>query len=205
VDSDDPLGYAYDFRIEPRAYDPRHARTLLQLAQIELQKEAQKNQQTPPQLTNLVLAFPASEIARVACAAMVEDLKLLGIDCTLQPLSPGLCWPTDDNWDLIYLDCVMEEPLVDAPHLLATEGFAACSSPHLNLALRQLQQATSWNQAGDRLRAVHQICFDDTSIIPLWQLIDHLASARELMGLVGHPVTTYQGVESWSLQYPSPQ
>jgi hypothetical protein len=175
------------------------------LAQIEMQKEAQKNQETPPQLTSLVLAFPASELARVACASMVEDLKLLGIDCTLQPLAPGSCWPEDDTWDLLYLDCVLEEPLVDAPHLLATDGLAACSSPHLNLALRQLQRATNWNQAGDRLRAVHQICFDDTSVIPLWQLVDHLATARELTGLADQPITPYHGVENWTLQYVTPQ
>ena len=201
IDGDDPLGYAYDSRVEPRAYDPRHARTLLQLARIEINAEAQKNQQSPPEMTELVLAFPASELARVACAAIVEDLKVLGLPSSLRPLAPGTCRPDDDRWDFLYVDYVMQEPLVDAPRLLAADGFAGCPSPHLNLALRQLQRATSWNQAGDRLRAVHQICYDDTSVIPLWQLIDYLACRKELGGVVENPVRTYQAIEGWSLQF----
>ncbi len=201
IDGDDPLAYAYDFRIDPRAYDPRHARTLLQLAQIELQREAQKNQDALPPMTELVLAFPPSELARVACAAIMEDWKVLGVTCVLRPLPAPEAWPVDDDWDFYYLDCVMQEPLIDAPRLLAADGLAGCPSPHLNLALRQLQQATSWKQAGDRLRAIHQICFDDASVLPLWQLVDHLAFRRELVGVKESPVTTYQGIEGWSLQY----
>ncbi len=84
IDPDDPLGYASDTRIEPRSYDPRHARTLLQLAQIEIQAEAQKNQQPRPELTELVLAHPASDLARLACAAMADDLKVLGVNCSVR-------------------------------------------------------------------------------------------------------------------------
>jgi ABC-type transport system substrate-binding protein len=201
VTVDDPLGYAYDSRVDPRAYDPRHARILLQLAHIEIKAEAEKNKESPPEMKELVLAFPTSELARVACSAMVEDLKVLGLACNLRPLPPGTCRPDDDRWDLLYVDYVMQEPLVDAPRLLAADGFAACPSPHLNLALRQLQRAISWNQAGERLRAVHQVCYDDTSVIPLWQLVDYAAYRQELAGLVDSPVTTYQAIEGWSLKF----
>ena len=205
IDGDDPLAYAYDFQINPRAYDPRHARTLMQLAQIEIQREAQKNQETVPPMTELVVAFPPSELARVACAAIIEDWKLLGLTCVLRPLAPQEAWPVDEDWDFFYLDCVMQEPLVDAPRLLAADGLAGCTSPHLNLALRQLQRATSWKEAGDRLRAIHQICSDDASVIPLWQLVDHLAFRPELGGVSNNPVTTYQNIEGWSLQYANPE
>ena len=98
----------------------------------------------------------------------------------------------------------MQEPLVDAPRLLAADGFAACPSPYLNLALRQLQRATNWTQVGDRLRAIHQICFDDTSVIPLWQLVDSMACRKELAGMVDRPVTTYQAIEKWSWNFAAP-
>ena len=43
MSSDDPMAYGYDSQIEPRPYDPRHARTLLQLAQLELTAIAANN------------------------------------------------------------------------------------------------------------------------------------------------------------------
>jgi ABC-type transport system substrate-binding protein len=199
LSSDDPIGYAYDPKFEPLPYDPRHAKTLIQLAQIELQNVAKKKEQSPPTLEELILVHPASEVARVACAEMVEDLKVIGIPCALKVLPAGQTRPEDDDWDFLYLDYLMGEPLVDARRLLASDGFAECSSPHLNLALRQLGNVISWNDAGNRLRAIHQISYDDMSIIPLWQLNDHLARRKLVSGLVAQPVTTYQDVEAWNL------
>ncbi len=197
--SDDPIGYAYDPTIEPLAYDPRHAKTLVQLAQVELQTIARKKEQPAPKLDELIVVHPPSEVARVACREMVEDLKVIGIPCALKELAAGQTRPTDEEWDFLYLDYLMGEPLVDARRLLASDGFAACSSPHLNLAIRQLDDVISWNDAGRRLRAIHQISYDDMSIVPLWQLNDHLARHKLVDGSVAQPVTTYQDIEAWKV------
>ena len=161
---------------------------------------AEKSQRAPPTLGELTLVCPASEIARVACDEIVEDLKIVGVACTLRPLEPGQSHPADDDWDLVYLEYVMPEPLVDARRLLAADAFVASPNPHLNLALRQLDQAVSWNQAGERLRTIHQLCYDDTTVIPLWQIVEHLAHRPGISGLVPQPVETYQDLEAWRLQ-----
>ena len=147
----------------------------------------------------MILVHPPHEIARVACAEIVEDLKVIGLPCTLRVLPPGYSRPADDDWDLLYFDYSIPEPLVDARHLLATDGMVASPSPHLNLALRQLDRVDNWNRAGERLRVVHQLCFDDTTLIPLWQLIEHLVYRKGIQGIVAEPVTTYQNIEAWRL------
>lgn len=200
IGNDDPIAYAYDTRLDPLQYDPRHARTLIQLAQIGMESAAEKAKKDKPQLGELVLAHPAGEIHRIACNEIVEDLKLLGLTCKLRVLDPGQSRPEDDDWDFTYVDYVMAEPIVDARRLLASDGFAECASPHLNLALRQLDNVTSWRDAGNRLRAIHQICYDDMSVIPLWQLADRLARRKLVEGLVERPVATYQAIENWSLR-----
>ncbi len=199
IGNDDPLAYAYDARVEPLPYDPRHARTLVQLAQIGLEASAAKAKKEKPVLNELVLVHPPNEIARIACNEIVADLSILKISCRLRVLEPGVSWPDDDDWDFLYVDYVMGEPLVDARRLLASDGFARCASPHLNLALRQLDQVDSWREAGSRLRAIHQVCSDDMSVIPLWQLGDRLARRKLVDGLLEQPIGTYQDIEAWRL------
>ncbi len=199
ISSDDPMAYGYDAQIEPRAYDPRHARTLIQLAQLELAAVAEQNAVTTPMLSGLTLAYPPHEIARVACAEIVEDLKIIGLPCTLRELPAGYSQPADDDWDLLYFDLTIPEPLVDARRLLATDGLVGSPSPHLNLALRQLERVDNWNRAGERLRVVHQLCFDDTTVVPLWQLVEHLVYRKGIQGMVPEPVSTYQNIEAWRL------
>ena len=147
-----------------------------------------------------MVAHPPSDIARIACNEIVEDLKVLGLKGVLRVLAPGESRPADDAWDFLYLDYVMGEPLVDARRLLASDGFAACASPHLNLAIRRLDQLNKEADAPERLRVVHQICFDDMSVIPLWQIQDRLARRKIVEGVEQRPVATYQDIEKWSLR-----
>jgi ABC-type transport system substrate-binding protein len=200
VQEDDPLAYGYDRRLEPRPYDPRHARTLVQLAQLEVQSAAQKRKLPAPSLSELVLVHPPHEIARVACQEIVADLAVVGILCQLRPLAPGEEPAADEPWDLRYVDVVMPEPISGVQRLLATGGIAGNRSPYLQLALRQLGEVGSWNDVGARLQSVHQLAFDDTAVVPLWQLTDFLAHRRGLIGIAAQPMTTYQAIEAWKLQ-----
>lgn len=197
ITEDDPLGYAYNSRIEPRAYDPRHARTLLQLAQIELEASAKKRKVEPPALGELVFFHPKNELARVACQEIVRDLQVMGLSCRLQAIDGGIPAGEEDTWDFRYVDLFMPEPLMGASQLLSADGIAGGSSPHVQLALRQLEQVTNWNDAGERLRVIHQLVHDDTSVLPLWQMVEHLAHRKELQSVVAQPLTTYQDVEAW--------
>jgi hypothetical protein len=198
--SDDPIGYAYDPKIEPRPYEPRLARIRLQIAVIEAASEAKKLGHEPPETPSLTIYHPDDEIPRLACQEIANDIRVLGLDCQLKALPAGRSTPDSDEWDFLYADLRLQEPLVDARRILSYEGSAACISPYLNLSIRQLDQATNWIEAGQRLRAIHQNCFDDASVLPLWQLVDHFAYRPGIEGMVEHPVEIYQNVEQWRVR-----
>ncbi len=171
----------------------------MQLAQVELDAGAAKTGAESPALGQLVIAHPPCEIAALACRFMAEDLQVLGVVATLRPLDPGQIVPDDGDWDFVYLDYIAPEPLGDAKRLLAPDGLVKSPSPHLNLALRMLDQVDSWNGAGERLRAIHQISYDDTTLIPLWQLVDHFAYRNVITGIRNTPLSFYQHVEQWAV------
>ena len=52
-------------------------------------------------------------------------------------------------------------------------------------------------------RYIHWLAHGELPVIPLWQLIDHLAYSRSLKGVGSRPVSLYQSVEQWqpSTQY----
>ncbi|MCA9200570.1 MAG: hypothetical protein KDA87_23685, partial [Planctomycetales bacterium] len=199
VRQDDPLGYAYDLRIEPRPYEPRLSKLRLQLAQIEINATAEKAKEDPPKLGELVIVHPADEIARIACAEIVRYLAPLGLTCKLEELSPGADRPEHNDWDFLYTELVIHEPIADAGRLFAADGFAKIPSAYVNLALLQLQRVRNWNEAGQRLRSIHQVCFDEVAVIPLWQLVDHFVYRAGLQGVTRRPVNLYQEVEKWRI------
>jgi hypothetical protein len=102
-----------------------------------------------------------------------------------------------DDVDLLYVELAMWEPLVDARRLLGEQGIAGVCSPHMSLALRQLDEATDWAEAGAKLRYIHWLVHTEVCIVPLWQLTDHYAYQRSLSGVGMEPVSLYQNIEKW--------
>jgi ABC-type transport system substrate-binding protein len=198
LSSDDPISYGYNRQIDPRGYDPRLARVRLEIARVQATTAAEKTGEEAPRIEKLILAHPDDEIPRIACQHIANNWRLMGLEVELLVLPPGRGIP-DGKWHFTYADLRITEPLTDASRLLAADGFARCSSPYLNLALRQLEDSENWSQAGQRLRAVHQICFDDVSVLPLWQIADHFAYRSTIDGLGLQPVSLYQNVEQWRL------
>lgn len=194
---DDPIGYAYDQRIQPRGYDARLGKLRLQIALIEAKNEANKRGEGAPELPPIVLAHPDDEIPRLACQEIANQWRVIGVECQLRPLPIGHSRPEDDDWDFLYCDLMFREPLNEAPRFLAADGFAQCRSPYLNLALRQLNRAEDWQTTGQRLRAIHQVCFDDVSVLPLWQIVDHFVYRVGITGVNPEPVQLYQNIEKW--------
>ena len=106
-----------------------------------------------------------------------------------------------EDVDLMYAELAMWEPVVDARPLLDADGMSRGASPTMSLKLRQLEQATEWGEVASRLREIHNIAHDDVAIIPLWQLTDHFAYHGGVQGIGTMPVTLYQNVERWKLQF----
>lgn len=197
--NNDPLAYGYDRSIEPRKWNPWLAATLVQLALIEQQAVAEKRKETPPdKIPTLTLAHASEELARVACGTIVNQLKIIGIDCQLKELPVGTTY--DRDADLLYIEATISEPAVDARRLLAADGLARITNPYVALALRQLDVSEDWRDASERLRDLHGNIFNEVSVIPLWQAVDHFAYRRNVVGIGEQPITLYENVESWQLK-----
>ncbi|MEN6459077.1 MAG: ABC transporter substrate-binding protein [Thermoguttaceae bacterium] len=166
-------------------------------------KKRSKKRKLPP-LPKLTLAYPSDEIARAACLAIQKQLDTLGVSVTLRALESPLPRHVPDDVDLLYVELAVWEPVVDAGRLFGEGGVIADSGPYMALALRQLDQASEWDQVRDCLHRVHRIAFDDVTVIPLWQLVEHFGYRRSLRGVAPRPVSLYQNVEQWrpAFQYP---
>lgn len=231
IDPSDPMGYASDDTLEPRAYQPRLTVALAgvtlknyldskngvakkdasksdpgkKAAEKDAAKKESAKQLKKEKLPPLVLAYPREEIAAAACASIQKQLMLLGITIELKPLDGPMPSRVPDDVDLLYAELPMWEPLVDARRVLGEEGIAGGCSSYMTLALRQLDEAIDWKQVREYLHAVHRISYDDAAIIPLWQLIEYFAYHDSLKGVGARPVSLYQNVEQWRppFQYPA--
>jgi len=202
----DPIGYACNPTIKARrrAYDPRLA---LALAEVGLRDAAEALAKQEPEskgVPQLVLAHPPHEIARVACLSIQRQLGLIGIPIALRELEgpPPKRIPSDI--DLLYAELAMWEPAVDARRLLGPHGIAGECSPYMSLALRKLEEANDWDEVVRALHAIHRIAHDDVAVVPLWQLTDYFAYREELTGIGTRPVTLYENVEQWQLDFRFP-
>jgi hypothetical protein len=95
----------------------------------------------------------------------------------------------------------MFEPLVDAQRLLGRGGVAQAENAYVGLALRELEAATDWRQAGERLKEIHRLVHQDVTLLPLWQITEYFAYHGSLQGVTNPtgnspPVTLYQYIES---------
>lgn len=215
---DDPLGYASDDGIEPREYDPRLAMTLATVAARALKSadeagdaaaagagaEDGKAEAADVALPRLRLVHPDEPIAVAACAAIRRHLGLIGVEVELVSQSAQAAADDADDYDFRYASLAMWEPVVDARRLLGEAGPTGGASPYMDLALRRLDAAETWNAIRARLHEVHRIAHDDVAVIPLWQLVEHVAYHRRLEGVGERPALLYQQVEDWKIATGAP-
>ena len=195
---DDRHGYAYDAQIEVRPYDPAVAMTLAGLAiqeeRLAAQQPGDAALESPPKL---VLAHPAEAAARLACESIARQLQLLGLNVSLRELPPGQL-PGPD-YDLLYVELEMQEPLVDVWRLLGPGGLTGDCSPSMLLALRALEASRTRKQAEEKLHAIHQLVAQELPVIPLWQIVDHFAHHKTIQGIGVAPIHLYEEIEHWQV------
>jgi ABC-type transport system substrate-binding protein len=195
--NDDPAGYGYDSRVAARPFEPRLGYTLALIGQREVLAAAQKRKASPPKFAPLVLGHPADEPIRKACQAIAKQWKAMKVECQLLEFPPGVCSDVEGKCDLVYAQLAAWEPIVDAGRLLGPSGLVPTSSPHLLLALRQIESARNWRDARERLEELHRAVHEDLTIIPLWQTNEHFAYRKNIQGLKPGIVTLYQNVQDW--------
>ncbi len=224
----DPVGYAYDPDLPMRPYEPRLAALLANVARTTLAKRRADEQRAvaaqeestddgaqdgegvdetaaivaedEPPLDPLVLAHPADSLARVSCQAIKLQLDSVGIPVKLVEL-PALEPKAAVEYDLLYAELAVREPLVDARRLLAGDGVARRASAAMMAALDRLDRAQNWNEARTRLREIHRLAYYDLPVVPLWQTVNWLAVRTWLEGVGQQPVTLYQNLDAWRKEF----
>ena len=229
LNGNDPLGYAYDTRIKPREYNPPLSVVLMRLAiqqrQQLMKPEEQASDQptvestdetetpekdtdqdnvaTEPEFPELVLAFPDSPVAVSACSLIATDLQRVGVKVRLRQLEAGQGRPSDDSWDILYIETSVEEPLVDLPNLILDDGILGRHGGLVWQATRRLQESANISEVRDQFMRIHKLTFDHTPMLPLWQVIEHAAVADTLRGPGGDTdgplISLYDNVSDWRL------
>src|SRR5699024_3680867 len=99
--------------------------------------------------------------------------------------------------DFVYAELLIAEPIIDMVRLLGPDGLYPATNPHVRLGIRQVEQATTWSQAGQRLKQLHRVLHEDLTLLPLWQTPEHFAVQKNLQGITAAPISLYQDIEQW--------
>jgi ABC-type transport system substrate-binding protein len=201
----DPVRYGYNNQLLPRPFEPRLAAILATVAWSKVQsagreEDADETEElVSTEMPTLTLAHPKDPVARLACQSIQAQLERQGIPIKLKEFTADELLAGQLEYDLRYAELAVWEPVTDARLLLGPGSLTAdLQSPYLNTALRQLDEATNWNDVRARLAEVHEIAHHDLPVIPLWQTVNYFAYRTSVRGISASPVTLYQDVENWS-------
>tara|TARA_Y100001968_G_scaffold22079_2_gene17451 strand:+ start:3129 stop:5549 length:2421 start_codon:yes stop_codon:yes gene_type:complete len=197
---DDPLSYAYNRDMVPRPYAPHLAVVLTKLAEQRLQEQAEKKEEEPPPIPELVIGYPAEDDARVACTAFKFQLEQLEVfKVKLVEFEKGQSIDTTGECNLTYMKVAMWEPIVDTARLISPNGIAAITDDHVNRSVQWMERAIRWPEVRNRVRQVHRIAHEKAAVLPLWQLREYFAHREGITLGTESPVSLYHGIQRWQL------
>ncbi len=210
TDTADQLAYAYNNEVKPRQYDNKLAMVLVQQFIVEQQRrlEADEGKKVEVQVPEIVLAYPDSDLIETACQAIAQQWRAVGIPVMLRRLPRGVMVPDDGDFDLLYCEVQIQEPLVDAYRIFGRGGLVRISDPTIEQALRQLDSAFSWAEVSKSLRRVHRQAYANLTILPLWQTVEHYAYRKNVYNIGDRLTHLYENIGSWQIdgiQVPDPQ
>lgn len=204
----DPLGYGYDSLIEPRMYEPKLATALSLLAfNHTREKMPDWNEQTA--MPEMVLVRPKNETAEYIALMIRRQWQALGVPVKIIEERDNEPIGQDDAVDFWLVERSVKEPLVDAAKILGKDGLCGTASPYMELALEKLELAPDWAAAGKALQNIHQLCFEETTVLPLWQLTEYYVHRIGVSGISGSVdsgtgaksglINLYRNAERWTV------
>jgi hypothetical protein len=196
----DAHGYAYDETLEDYPHDPALAMLLAGVALQEAMTGERSRSVLGSSLPTLELVHPDDEIARLACQSLARQLGLLSIPINLRELQSGES--PGDNYDLLYVELAMQEPVADAARLFHPGGVAG-SSAILTAECERLMAAATWDEAVKSLHELHRAAHREVAVLPLWQLVEHYACSSSLKGIGQRPLGLYQNIGKWQCTLPA--
>ena len=195
TEDNDQISYGYDLDSKPIAYNEALGWVLADLAMRAKPPEREEKLRAP----SLTIAYPQSSIAENACDAIARNWTQAGFPTETRALKPGESIPTDPNWDFLYMEVTIEEPLADARELIGSRGAAKDVSAPIEQTLRMLDYARSWRLACADLRRLHRQVRVDLSVIPLWQVTEYYAFRNSTRNVGRDLIHLYQNVGRWKI------
>jgi ABC-type transport system substrate-binding protein len=199
----DPLRYAYNNQLTPRAFEPRLAAVLSTVAWAGVLDPEHKGLENnsdvePKEMSEVVLAHPADPVARVTCETIKLQLERAQIPVRLVEFTADQLQQGKVDYDLRYTELAVWEPVVDARTLLGPGGVASEDSPVLDASLRKLDRASNWKDVRAALAEIHDIANHDLPLIPLWQTVNYFAYRTDVHGIGESPIVLYQNIDQWA-------
>jgi len=206
TEENDQLAYGYNVNVADPPFNNKLGMVLIHVVYNQM-REAQVAAKLDPTVhdPDLVLAHDDDEIAILACNAIQQMWQQIGVKIALRRLESGQTVPADDDWDFLYFQVAMQEPLTDADFLFGTQGIVKSISAPILQNMKKLGYADSWQSAGTTMRRMHRQIANDLTIFPLWQLKEHYAYRENVKGIGSNVVHLYQNVLNWNIQPPVEQ
>lgn len=201
TEENDQLSYAYNLRVPVQPFNDLLGMVLTRVV-FETRVNAAVSNGTSAsevELPQIVLAHAAEELPEIACSSIQQMWSSMGMEVILRKLEKGESVPPDDDWDFLYYQMSMEEPLSDVERLFGSGGVVSEISAPARQSMQQLAQVQSWQRASRTMRQLHRQVVNDVSIIPLWQLKEHFAWRNNVSGVGRNPVHLYENVSRWRI------
>ena len=179
-------------------YDPGVAKLLAGYALAERTAGARTGRGQPAGSTEMVLAYPATEVARMAAQSIADEMRIAGLPIRLQEAAPNVGAIAYEQADLIYVEWTAHEPFVELPRLIGRKGIGGDAGPIVERLMRDARAAGASN-AAEPIARLQLTIGDATLVIPLWRLNNYVVYRRELTGVGKRPVTLFQHVDQWKL------
>jgi tetratricopeptide (TPR) repeat protein len=201
VSFSDPLRYAYNNQLTPRAYEPRLGAVLAAVAWAKVLDPTGSGDVELTEMPALVLAHPIDPVARLACETIKLQLERAGFRVELKEFTADELLAGTVEYDLRYAELAVWEPLADVQTLFGADGLAGkLASPYLETAMRQLGGMSNWKDVRAKLAEIHDVAHHDLPLIPLWQTVNYFAYRTSVQGIGESPVALYQNVDSWRVE-----
>ena len=196
-DDYDQVSYGYDLKVKSLPYQQRLSAVLAHMARTSKTKKFPNGRSGPPAI---VLAHPSGSLATIACLKIKQSWEEAGISTTLRSLGEEVSFPDDDNWDMLYVEAAIEEPLTDATRIMGANGIAKLVSSPVDQSLQKLGYTESWQDASRTLRRIHRQVSNDLSVIPMYQIKEHFAFRKNVYGLGRDLIHLYQNIRRWRIE-----
>ncbi|MBL8888630.1 MAG: hypothetical protein JNL67_01540 [Planctomycetaceae bacterium] len=153
-----------------------------------------------PKPPELILAYPKGAQPETICGFVARSWGSIGIKVKLRELPEGLVMPPDNDYDFVFVECTMQEPLVDARRIFGQTGLVKEINSSVEHALDRIDRVKTWQAAGSALRNLHEKVYNETTILPLWQVPQYYAFRSDVRNVGFDLNSIYQNVEQWRIE-----